>query len=76
MAMPSEINKGRGCPACATYGFDPSAPSLMYPLVFDDLMKIGVVGEDTTRLDQHRRSGWQTVMTWPTETSVEPGPRR
>ena len=70
---PSAIRRGQGCPRCAKYGFDPSAPSRLYLLVLPDppLLKIGVMGEGRTRLDQHTRRGWQVVRTWSTPTGTD-----
>ena len=70
---PNNVQQGGGCPRCAKYGFDPSGPSRLYLLVLPDppLLKIGVMGEGRTRLDQHTRRGWQVVRTWSTATGTD-----
>jgi predicted Zn-ribbon and HTH transcriptional regulator len=68
LVRPADVNEGHGCPPCAASGFDAVAPSRLYLLVLDDILKIGVTGTDTTRLDLHRSRGWQVVKIWPTPT--------
>ena len=66
--LPDNVRKGQGCPRCAPSGFDPDAPSLLYLLLLPDppLLKVGVAGVETTRLETHRRRGWDLVDSWPT----------
>ena len=63
---PSEVSVGTGCPACATNGFDPTRPSLVYLLVYapTSLMKVGIAARDGVRLDVHRGRGWEVFATW------------
>jgi hypothetical protein len=54
---------GRGCPACAKTGFDPSRPGWLYLLAQPDwgLLQIGITNVPTERLVKHRSRGWVDV---------------
>lgn len=57
MASPSNILTGRGCPHCATYGFNPSIPGYSYLLKFDGFIKYGITNNIDQRLKQHLKNG-------------------
>jgi hypothetical protein len=71
-AWPSRIRDGGGCPKCAHYGLNPSAPGLLYLLLHEELslMKIGIMAQSSSRLRQHKRRGWDVVQTWTTDTAA------
>ncbi len=56
---------GTGCPICATTGFDPSKPALIYFIQHDtfDARKVGITNVGTTRLKDFRRLGWRVIQT-------------
>jgi hypothetical protein len=63
------IQKGQGgCRFCASSGFNPIAPAVVYLITHQHLSaaKIGITGEDskTDRLAQHEREGWVVVGAW------------
>lgn len=43
---------GKGCPACATYGFDPSKPAWFYMLQSIGVFKVGITNNWEQRLKQ------------------------
>ncbi len=59
-------DRGSGCPKCADYGFDPSAPAVVYLLTYGigHLMKVGITNTNGVRLALHARRGWEQVATW------------
>ena len=73
-ATPKNVMKGRGCPDCANYGFDPSSPAIMYylrvtPHNADALYKIGITNrtvedrfnnDDLDKIDVVRTWGFDT----------------
>jgi hypothetical protein len=62
----SNVRRGGGCRVCATSGFNPVAPAIVYLIVHERLgaAKVGVAGLDTGRLELHRNEGWEVVGTW------------
>jgi hypothetical protein len=68
LVRPADVNNGTGCPHCSASGFDPVAPARLYLLVLDDMIKIGVTGVDSVRLDRHRSRGWEVVKIWQAPT--------
>lgn len=54
-AEPNSILKGRGCPKCAKYGFDESAPATTYCIYFPnlDLYKIGITNNLKRRMQEY-----------------------
>lgn len=65
MPRPHKLQQGGGCPSCANYGFDPKAPSSIYLVrATDDVAKIGITRQGSTRLNDHRCSGWEVVGLW------------
>jgi hypothetical protein len=56
----------RGCPSCASYGFDPNAEGVLYLLKHDewDLFKIGIANKFKSRLRTHEQIGWELIDTW------------
>jgi predicted nucleic acid-binding Zn-ribbon protein len=69
LVRPADVNSGTGCPPCAASGFDPVAPARLYLLALaDDVLKIGVTGVDSVRLDRHRGRGWEVVKIWQAPT--------
>lgn len=55
-----------GCPSCATYGFDPNRPGVLYLLRNESLgaLKLGITNVGTTRLLQFAELGWIALRTW------------
>ena len=62
-AIVGERNSGRGCPTCATFGFDPNKPSFLYFLDHFDLhmYQIGITNFPDDRLSSHKRRGWEVI---------------
>ena len=63
----ANVNSGAGgCRFCADFGFDLSAPALLYLIQHPGLSaaKVGISGLDTHRLRDHKRGGWRVVATW------------
>jgi hypothetical protein len=62
-AVIASRNDGRGCPGCAKYGYDPTAPGYLYLLRKEhlDLHQFGITNIPEDRLDRHRRSGWERL---------------
>jgi hypothetical protein len=57
----SSIKAGQGgCTSCAEYGFDDSAPALIYLVISTTwaAIKVGIANVGSTRLAEHRRYGW------------------
>ena len=63
IAAVNHRNNGRGCPACATGGYDQTAPGYLYLLRKEhlDLQQFGITNSPEDRLDRHRRSGWERL---------------
>ena len=53
---------GRGCPACAKYGFNPSIPSYLYLISRPNQRKVGIYNEGSDRLNQHAKNGWEIIQ--------------
>jgi hypothetical protein len=54
------VRRGQGaCLFCASYGFKPGEPAVVYLFRHDDLraLKIGITNQTTNRLSQHERNG-------------------
>ncbi len=64
-AIGSSRTWGTGCPICATFGFDPSKPSVLYFLSHSEknARKIGITNASTTRLRDFKRQGWAVLDT-------------
>ena len=62
-ALVGERNSGKGCPTCATFGFDPNKPSFLYFLDHFDLhmYQIGITNFPDDRLGSHKRRGWEVI---------------
>lgn len=62
----SSRNSGIGCPSCATYGFNPEEPAVLYYLRNRALRasKVGITAEAGTRLEKFQLHGWQVVRIW------------
>ena len=62
-ARPATRLRGSGCAACATTGFDPAKPALLYLLRNPDYQarKVGITNEGTTRIAEFVRTGWSVV---------------
>jgi len=62
---PHKLQQGRGCPSCASYGFDPRAPAFVYLLIaVDNVAKVGITHCASSRVSDHRRDGWEVVRLW------------
>ena len=55
--------KGRGCPECAKYGFNPARNGWIYLIRHDawDMLQIGISNKPKDRLSRHEGNGW-TVL--------------
>ena len=76
-AVPSSVMAGRGCPDCATSGFDPSNPAIMYylrvtPHNADALYKIGITNRTVEdRFSNDELDKIDVVRTWGFDTGSE-----
>jgi len=61
ISEPMKICNREGCKECASYGFNPTKPSLFYLVQTHDRFKFGIANHNSGRLDIHRRSGWVLV---------------
>jgi predicted Zn-ribbon and HTH transcriptional regulator len=65
---PASLQQGRGCPACAQRGFDPSSPGVVYLLVKEDgTAKVGISGQGKRlkkRLADHSKNGYVLHRSW------------
>jgi hypothetical protein len=59
----NRVSQQAGCPACATYGYDPTSPGWLYLIEHPELalLKIGITNEPDVRLSSHHRRGWVLV---------------
>jgi hypothetical protein len=57
ITSPSRVMAGRGCPACADYGFNPDKPAWEYGFTRDGYLKYGITNNLTRRLNEHRKYG-------------------
>ena len=59
----ADRTSGRGCPSCATSGFDPNKPSFLYLIDHFDLhmYQIGITNFPDDRLGSHKRRGWEVI---------------
>lgn len=59
-AIPDNILRGKGCPSCAEYGFNPQYPAQFYMLrIFscdEDYVGFGITRDVETRMKYHRRA--------------------
>jgi hypothetical protein len=64
-AAPATRLRGSGCAACASTGFDPAKPALLYFLSNSDYQsrKVGITNVGSTRLAEFGRTGW-SLMTF------------
>ena len=64
------VVRGGGCAHCAKYGFDPTAPALIYLIENEDLeaVKVGITGTDRIydRVQIHVANGWSLIGKWET----------
>jgi hypothetical protein len=67
-AFGSAISRGSGCPECANWGINLIDPGLLYLVRRGWILKIGITNgtdpEESQRLGQHRRVGFETLRTW------------
>ena len=56
-------SKGRGCPSCASTGFDPNKEGWLYFIDHDALQmfQVGISNSPVTRLGQHSKRGWEII---------------
>jgi hypothetical protein len=69
----SSIQGGRGgCKFCADYGFDRTAPGIVYLMTNYEYvaLKIGVTTTNASkdRIGQHKANGWTLIQKWSTPT--------
>ena len=55
--------RGRGCPSCAKYGFDPNSDGYLYFLEHPnwEMLQIGITNSPDHRINDHKILGWQLV---------------
>jgi predicted GIY-YIG superfamily endonuclease len=54
-STPDNIIRGKGCPSCAEYGFNPRKPGHIYLLEFERFSKVGITNDLDRRLREHER---------------------
>ena len=54
---------GRGCPTCATHGFDPNKDGYFYFLRHPDwdMFQVGITNVPDQRIGKHKNSGWEII---------------
>jgi hypothetical protein len=59
----SVANKSTACRGCAPHGFTPSKPAVVYLLTHPEMQahKIGIANRTKSRIEVHRRAGWEVV---------------
>ena len=59
---------GQGCPTCATFGFDPNKPAILYFIANKELAarKVGITNTGSTRLYEFGKAGWQQLFLYET----------
>jgi len=62
-AQVGDRTRGRGCPSCSHFGFDPNQPSFLYFLDNFDLQmyQLGITNFPDDRLGSHKRRGWEVI---------------
>ena len=62
-ATPNNRCNGRGCPTCATSGYDPNSDAWLYFLKHElwGLLQIGITNVPDIRLGYHKRIGWEVL---------------
>lgn len=71
----ANVRIGRGCIACARFGFQPDMPAVVY-LVTDPVRgahKIGKTGVESSRLGVHQTRGWQVYKVLRVERGEQAG---
>jgi Zn finger protein HypA/HybF involved in hydrogenase expression len=63
LANVSNRTNGRGCPSCASTGFDPNKKGWLYFIDHDSLQmfQVGISNSPVTRLGQHSKRGWEII---------------
>jgi|JI8StandDraft_1071087.scaffolds.fasta_scaffold09084_3 hypothetical protein len=60
MAIPDNVLRGKGCPSCADYGFNPEHPACFYTIhIFSDTEEyigFGITKDAATRFSYHARA--------------------
>ena len=62
-AILNSRSSGRGCPSCATYGFDPNKEGWLYFIENDalEMLQIGITNVLEDRLGRHALRGWEVI---------------
>ena len=62
-ALVADRTAGKGCPTCATRGFDPNAEGWLYFLSHSDweMFQIGITNVPDDRLSRHESRGWEVL---------------
>ncbi len=62
-ASGSNRNKGRGCPSCASHGFDPNMKAYLYFLIQPvwEIYQIGITNSPQIRLKSHKKNGFDLI---------------
>lgn len=62
-STPDNIMRGKSCPKCSIYGFNPNKEASLYLLDFGTYIKYGITNDLERRLSEHRRNnGNHTVI--------------
>ena len=64
MATGNKRYMKRGCPSCASFGFDSSKPGVLYFIESKSqrARKIGIMNQGSTRLSDFRDLGWDLIL--------------
>ena len=59
----NDIRKGAGaCWSCATHGFNPAKPAIVYVIASSKWVKVGITNPTSRRLNQHAKQGLTNVL--------------
>jgi hypothetical protein len=61
LASVASRSNGNGCPNCANYGFRKDKSAFIYLISNDNLLKIGIFNNGSSRLKIHERNGWNAL---------------
>lgn len=64
LASPNKRTSGnRGCPSCASTGYDPNKNGYLYFISHEDwnMLQIGITNDPERRLEQHKKLGWHVL---------------
>ena len=59
----NSIQKGKGaCTSCATHGFNPAKPAIVYVVASSKWVKVGITNPASRRLNEHAGQGLTDVL--------------